>query len=352
MLIARSIITSLAFTAANAFTLQAPHHHRSLKLSTQVMATPQTGDVVTVTYSLTPEGDFTPNPLFNDGDVSFVLGRGNYLPALHSLVSTMSPGETQSGISMDAGYGEPRADLIAKVPIASSGISPSELEVGKELFLANGMKCKVTEMDDENFTIDCNDELCGASYSADVTLHGFESGPSEAQFGYNPEAVDGKYDVLTIALGCFWGGELEYMRVPGVVGTKLGYTQGQKDDPTYEEVCSGTTGHTEAMQVIFDPSIVGYDKLVEIGLERLGTSRTLVNQVGNDRGTQYRHGVYYHNYEQMIVAKSVIGRYANCVTECMEATKFFEAEDYHQQYLLKGGQSAKKNASEIIRCYG
>ncbi len=259
---------------------------------------------------------------------------------------------------MDAGYGEPREDLIAKVPIASSGIKKSDLKVGLELFLGNGMQCRVVEMnlddaDEPTFTIDANHPLAGATYDATVSLDGFEKGPSEKQYLYNPETVaDSKFQVLTIALGCFWGGELEYMRVKGVVGTEVGYTQGQKENPSYKEVCSGTTGHTEAIQVIFDPSIVSYEELVKIGIERLGDSRKLINQVGNDRGTQYRHGVYYHTFEQMTLAQSIIGSYDRCVTECMEATKFYKAEDYHQQYLLKGGQNAKKDSKETIRCYG
>ena len=368
---AQSIIAALAITAANAFTIHSSLSTNSFtsarststaattpaasSIAPLTMAAPQPGDVVTVNYTLKPDGDFVPNPLFDDGTVSFILDGGNYLPALHTIVAKLSPGETQS-CTMDAGYGEPREELIATISIASSGISKNELSIGKELFLANGMKCTIVDVDldkEETFTIDANHKLAGTTYSAEVELKGFESGPSQEQFLYTPEAVPGsKFDVLTIALGCFWGGELAYMRVPGVVGSYVGYTQGPKDDPTYEEVCSGTSGHTEAIQVIFDTSKVSYEELVKIGMEKLGDSRPLVNQVGNDQGTQYRHGVYYHNFEQMLLAKSVIESYAGCVTECMEASKFYKAEEYHQQYLLKGGQSARKNAQETIRCYG
>jgi len=365
------ILFAFAIHPASAFTTPTPYvHHKDLHHSTTMTtslhassssspsSSPESGDVVQVTYKLKPNRDFVPNPLFDDGAVSFVLDGGNYLPALHTCVATMSPGETQT-VTMDAGYGEPRDDLIAKVPIASSGIEKSDLIVGRELVLSNGMECRVVEVDLESsedqqtFTIDANHPLAGASYDATVTLDHFEKAPSEKQFGYNPEAVtDSKYDVLTIALGCFWGGELEYMRVKGVVGSYVGYTQGQKENPSYKEVCSGTSGHTEAVQVIFDPSIVSYEQLVKIGLDRLGESRKLVNQVGNDKGTQYRHGVYYHNFEQMMLAQSVIGSYDKCVTECVEATKFYKAENHHLQYLLKGGQNAKKGAQETIRCYG
>lgn len=351
------IVTSFAI-ATNAFTIQTSpllHPRFSRQSSTKQMnSKPSGGDVVTTTYKLTPNDDFVPNPLFDEGTVSFVLDGGNYLPGLHSLLSNMSPGETQTGVVMDAGWGDKRDDLVAKVAIASSGISKSDLKVGMDLFLANGMNCRVIELDDENFTIDANPPLAGATYTADVTLDSYEPGPSQAQFGYHSENIDsGKFDVLTIALGCFWGGELAFQRVSGVVGTACGYTQGQKDKPSYKEVCSGTTGHTEAIQVLFDPSVVSYEELVVIGVERLGDSKFLLNQAGNDKGTQYRHGVYYHNGKQKEIAMKVIQRYGEkCVTECKEATQFFKAEDYHQQYLLKGGQSAKKNAKDIIRCYG
>lgn len=254
------------------------------------MSKPKSGDIVTASFKLEPNGDFIPNPLFDDGTVSFVLDGGNYLPSVHELLRSLSVGETSDEVTLDAGWGERRNELIAQVPIASSGLKKDDLKVGMELYLANGMQCRITEIGDENFTIDANPPLAGASYSTEVTLDSIEDGPSEEKFVYSPDAVkDGsKYDVMTIALGCFWGGELEYMRVPGVVGTAVGYTQGEKLDPTYKEVCSGTTGHTEAIQVIFDPEIVSYDSLVSIGLERLGDSRALLNQVGNDRGTQYR----------------------------------------------------------------
>lgn len=142
------------------------------------------------------------------------------------------------------------------------------------------------------------------------------------------------------------------MRQPGVVSTMVGYTQGEKEDPSYEEVCSGSTGHTEGIQIVYNPQEVSFDELVELAMERLGDSKFKLNQVGNDRGTQYRHGIYYHNDSQKEVAQSAIFTIPNCVTECKSATVFYPAEEYHQQYLLKGGQSAKKNDKETIRCYG
>lgn len=143
------------------------------------------------------------------------------------------------------------------------------------------------------------------------------------------------------------------MRESGVVGTGVGYTQGELEDPTYEQVCSGSTGHTEAITVTFNKNKVSYERLCELAMDRLGDNKFLKNQVGNDRGTQYRHGIYFHNKEQQEVAERIVSSYGEkCETECLPATKFYMAEDYHQQYLLKGGQSAVKEDKTTIRCYG
>eukprot|EP00565_Helicotheca_tamesis_P005117 CAMPEP_0185725650 /NCGR_PEP_ID=MMETSP1171-20130828/1857_1 /TAXON_ID=374046 /ORGANISM="Helicotheca tamensis, Strain CCMP826" /LENGTH=372 /DNA_ID=CAMNT_0028393829 /DNA_START=177 /DNA_END=1295 /DNA_ORIENTATION=+ len=330
--------------------------------ATTLKRKPKKGDIVTIDYTLTPEDpSFVAEPLFDtDGEISFVLHGGNYLPGLHELVSTMVPGESVSGVSLDAGWGDVNQDLIATVPFdeQQNGLDKDKIKVGVELFLANGMKCRVTEVSEENFTIDANHPMAGASYLADVTLVQVENGPNneDNNMDYSSDNDFGKdcrYEVATFALGCFWGGELSYQRQQGVVGTKVGYTQGDKLNPTYKEVCSGTTGHTEAIQVIYDPSIVSFKDLVNIAVKKLGNDVYKLNQVGNDRGTQYRHGIYYHNDEQRDGAKAILDNFGEkCMTELKPAEVFYDAEDYHQQYLLKGGQSAKKGAKETIRCYG
>ena len=112
------------------------------------------------------------------------------------------------------------------------------------------------------------------------------------------------------------------------------------------------------MQVVFDPDEVTYRRLCELLVERLGDNIYLLNQVGNDRGTQYRHGIYPHGEEQEAVAREVltaVGEHETLgavQTEVQPAERFWAAEGYHQQYLQKGGQSAKKRAEEMIRCYG
>ena len=140
-----------------------------------------------------------------------------------------------------------------------------------------------------------------------------------------------------------------------MVATCVGYTQGPLAEPTYEQVCSGSTGHTEGLQLYFDPAVVTYELLVEKLLATVDP--TALNRVGNDRGTQYRHGIYPHSEAQRAAAARVFEATQATlsqpiVTELKDATVFWPAEGYHQRYLQKGGQSAEKNAPEKVRCYG
>ena len=152
------------------------------------------------------------------------------------------------------------------------------------------------------------------------------------------------------------GTELHYQRIPGVLATCVGYTQGYVNKPNYEQVCSGTTQHTEGIQLLFDPEICSYERLVTQLFNTINP--TLLNRVGNDSGTQYRHGIYYHTKEQQDIASSVFqsiqAKYdpKEVVTELLPAKVFWPAENYHQRYLQKGGQSAEKNCEEKVRCYG
>lgn len=106
--------------------------------------------------------------------------------------------------------------------------------------------------------------------------------------------------VATFAGGCFWGLELAYQRIDGVKRTQVGYTQGHTSNPSYDEVCNGTTGHTEAVQVVFDESKVSFRSLCDLLWTRIDP--TALNRVGNDCGSQYRHGIFFHNEEQRKVA--------------------------------------------------
>ncbi|GER46561.1 peptide methionine sulfoxide reductase [Striga asiatica] len=160
--------------------------------------------------------------------------------------------------------------------------------------------------------------------------------------------------------GCFWGVELAFQRVPGVTRTEVGYTQGRLHDPTYEDVCSGTTNHSEVVRVQYDPKECSFDTLLDVFWTR--HDPTTLNRQGNDVGTQYRSGIYFYTPEQEEAAiaskerqQKVLNR--KIVTEILPAKKFYRAEEYHQQYLAKGGrfgfrQSTEKGCNDPIRCYG
>jgi len=147
----------------------------------------------------------------------------------------------------------------------------------------------------------------------------------------------------TFAAGCFWGIEAEFRRLPGVVKTFTGYTGGNVPDPTYENVCSGATGHAEAVKVIFDPGIITYDRLLDLFWEI--HNPTQVDCQGPDIGTNYRSAIFYHSTEQKAMAEASrdrlqqSGRYGKkpIVTVIAPATEFWMAEEYHQQYYEKCG---------------
>jgi len=162
-------------------------------------------------------------------------------------------------------------------------------------------------------------------------------------------------DTATFAAGCFWGVQLAFQRVPGVVDTMVGYTDGRKENPSYEEVCRGNSGHTEAVQMMFNPELVSFKDLMVVLFDRMDP--TTLDRQGNDRGTQYRSGIYYHSEQQKEEAlefiKEVQPKYnSKIVVEVKKASKFWPAEDYHQKYLEKGSQKAEKGCLEPIKCYG
>lgn len=312
--------------------------------ATRLAAAP--GDVVTVDWSVKQaSGGALPESLqvFDQGTVRFVVGAGNLLPCLHAAVQKMDVGEKLVGaeIAPADAFGESNPEL-GPIELPRDA-APAGLEVGNIVQLSTGQRARVTVVTDDVVAIDTNSPMAGVTLSLDAELVACQS-PAEAGVL-----------VAHFALGCFWGAELAFQREPGVLATKVGYTQGEKEEPTYQEVCSGATGHTEAVQVVYDPAEVTYERLLELFWDRLGDNRFLLNQVGNDRGTQYRHGIYPHSPEQKAAAEASLMEQprADAVqTEIRDAAKFWDAEDYHQQYLQKGGQSAKKEASETIRCYG
>jgi peptide-methionine (S)-S-oxide reductase len=153
----------------------------------------------------------------------------------------------------------------------------------------------------------------------------------------------GNLEKATFAAGCFWGVEAVFRRVEGVIETAVGYTGGTKPEPTYEEVCSGTTGHAESVELLFDPARVTYDRLLDIFWEN--HDPTQVNGQGPDTGSSYRSVIFYHTEEQRKKAEAskarlqASGKYSRpVVTEIVPAGTFWRAEEYHQQFYEKSGR--------------
>lgn len=146
-------------------------------------------------------------------------------------------------------------------------------------------------------------------------------------------------DTATFAGGCFWGVEYYFKKVNGVKKTKVGYTGGHVDNPSYEHVCTGKTGHAEAIEIVFEPQKVSYEELTKLFFEI--HDPTQLNRQGPDVGTQYRSAIFYHSEEQKNIAQNLIQILKNkglkVVTELLPATAFWPAEKYHQDYYSKTG---------------
>lgn len=149
-------------------------------------------------------------------------------------------------------------------------------------------------------------------------------------------------ETATFAAGCFWGVEIEFRNTPGVTGATVGYTGGETENPTYEEVCGGRTGHAEAVEVRFDPSEISYGELVDRFWDL--HDPTQVNRQGWDVGSQYRSAIFTHSREQAEAAAEskarAQARFGKPIaTEITGASTFWPAEEYHQQYLVKNGRA-------------
>jgi peptide-methionine (S)-S-oxide reductase len=363
------------------------------------------GSIVRLELSLIPENGFVPEPLFDrNGTVSFIVQWGNYLPGLHELVVGCRVGDSVEGIAIDAGWGERRNDLLFTVPISkaqalwnrtlasNAAVAPS-FAVGVTFQLQGDINVVVAAIDDAAGTVvlDANPLLAGASYLCSFTVLAIHplppficvdpgtanystAGLSEQETPYGDDQSDhegessrsnalnyhDRHQVATFALGCFWGAELAFMRTPGVVGTRVGYTQGVTLNPTYEQVCTGRTYHREAIQVVYDATVVSFLDLVQVALGRLHAVQSplglhrLFQEVNDDETKQYRHGFFFHSAAQRdIIKEHVSPDQQNRFSIDLEpATTFWKAEDQYQQYLYKRGQSSRKGDKQTIRCYG
>ena len=318
--------------------------------------TAREGDIVTVQLIMTPEHDYVPDTLFDTcGSISFVLGWGNYLPGLHELVTGMAVGESVKDKSIDAGWGDRREDLIVTVEKSKMTFlqNPNVIQVGSKLQLKPNFYVEVIAVDEESITVDANPPLAGTSFSCTLEVTGISSNPLVDE-AVSSSSSPSPYQLATFALGCFWGAELAFLRLPGIVGTKVGYTQGVVVAPTYEEVCAGHTKHREAVLVVYDERVVSYEELMAVALERLQVTRfaPLSLLFGDGHEEQYKHGFYYHNEKQKELASALLAQDNRYDIELKAAVTLYDAEEYHQKYLLKGGQSARKGAKETIRCFG
>ncbi len=170
--------------------------------------------------------------------------------------------------------------------------------------------------------------------------------PTAEKHFVNGHPLKGPYPVgaakAMFALGCFWGAEKIFWQIPGVWVTAVGYAAGQTPNPTYEEVCSGRSGHTEAVLVVYDPKQVTYQELLKAFWESHDPTQGM--RQGNDFGTQYRSGIYVYNAAQRAAAEASKKDYEAALkkrnfgpitTEILDAPEFYFAEDYHQQYLAR-----------------
>lgn len=158
------------------------------------------------------------------------------------------------------------------------------------------------------------------------------------QSSLTAEPKDGQEKIL-LGLGCFWGAERLFWQLEGVVSTSVGYAGGYTPNPTYEEVCSGKTGHTEVVRVVFDPAVISLEELLKAFWEKHDPTQGM--RQGNDLGTQYRSAIYVYNEQQAQTAECTKQAYqallgnTSITTEVLPAGPYYYAENYHQQYLAK-----------------
>ncbi|PCI35168.1 MAG: peptide-methionine (S)-S-oxide reductase [Elusimicrobia bacterium] len=144
----------------------------------------------------------------------------------------------------------------------------------------------------------------------------------------------------TFAAGCFWGVETDFRKVEGVLDAAVGYIGGTVENPTYQQVCTSTTGHAEAVELEFDPDKVTFEKLLDLFFTMHDPSQ--VDRQGPDVGSQYRSAVFYHDEDQKISAEKVVAELSKSrtiATQIVPSTTFYRAEEYHQQYHAKNGGS-------------
>ncbi len=197
---------------------------------------------------------------------------------------------------------------------------------------ADGMRTEI-------ICANCNAHLghvfFGERYTAKNTRHCVNS----VSMNFVPAKTEKKTETAVFASGCFWGTEYHFEKKKGVISTRVGFTGGTIDDVSYKDVCSGTTGHAEAVEVVFDPSVISYEELAKLYFNT--HDPTQLDRQGPDIGTQYRSEIFYTNNEQKKTAEKLIKilkeKGLKVVTALSSSGKFWEAEKYHQNYYRKKG---------------
>ena len=174
----------------------------------------------------------------------------------------------------------------------------------------------------------------------------------------SPRFTAGENEAKAVfAAGCFWSVELAFQRVHGVLSTSVGYAGGNTENPTYRDVTTGQTGHAEAVEVVYNPDALSFDKLMQLFWNI--HDPTTLNRQGGDVGTQYRSAVWYNSRDQLEAIERSIRvlphkreKLTTKIRPMGGSFKYWMAEDYHQQFLQKGGQDATKGSLKPIQCYG
>lgn len=208
----------------------------------------------------------------------------------------------------------------------------------------DGAVKRIPDADGSRTEIICNN--CGGHLGHVFLGEGFTSLDTRhcvnsASMDFVPSTLDkGRYETAILAGGCFWGVEYYLQKEAGVKTVTSGYVGGSVKNPSYKEVSGGNTGHAEAVKVIYDPELISYEKLVKLFLEI--HDPTQVGRQGPDIGDQYRSGIFYMNEEQAGIARDLLDQLSakgfRIATEVREATEFYEAENYHQDYYSNNGK--------------
>ena len=177
----------------------------------------------------------------------------------------------------------------------------------------------------------------GEKFTANDTRHCVNS----VSLDFIPAKVQaGRYGTALFAGGCYWGVEYFMQKAPGVISVESGFTGGHVKNPSYREVCTGTTGHAEAVKIIYDPSVTSYEKLLKLFMEI--HDPTEINRQGPDIGEQYRSEIFYLNNDQKVIAEKNIkvlqDKGLKIATRVTKASEFYSAEEYHQDYYFKNGK--------------